>query len=57
MEGGVRAVSHHAGGADRSIGQEPPPAMKEEEHDGRTLYERLEEQKVGLLRGGADGSY
>jgi hypothetical protein len=30
--------------------------MKEEEHDGRTLYERLEEQKVGLLKGGADGS-
>ncbi|CAK9785735.1 hypothetical protein CC85DRAFT_288786 [Cutaneotrichosporon oleaginosum] len=27
------------------IGQEPPPEIKEEEHDGRTLYERLEEQK------------
>ncbi|BEI89800.1 uncharacterized protein CcaverHIS019_0211620 [Cutaneotrichosporon cavernicola] len=27
------------------IGQEPPPLMKEEEHDGRTLFERLEEQK------------
>ncbi|GMK59007.1 hypothetical protein CspeluHIS016_0700220 [Cutaneotrichosporon spelunceum] len=27
------------------IGQEPPPEMKEEEHDGRTLFERLEEQK------------
>ncbi|BEJ12698.1 hypothetical protein CspHIS471_0211580 [Cutaneotrichosporon sp. HIS471] len=27
------------------IGQEPPPQMKEEEHDGRTLFERLEEQK------------
>lgn len=56
MEGGLRAVSHFAGGADHSIGQEPPPQMKEEEHDGRTLFERLEEQKVTLPDGRADSS-
>lgn len=25
--------------SNRRIGQEPPPQMKEEKHDGRTLFE------------------
>ncbi|ODN91467.1 hypothetical protein L198_05985 [Cryptococcus wingfieldii CBS 7118] len=29
----------------KRIGQEPPPQEPEEEHDGRTLYERLQTQK------------
>ncbi|WVQ75420.1 hypothetical protein IAR50_005043 [Cryptococcus sp. DSM 104548] len=29
----------------KRIGQEPPPQEPEEEHDGRTLYERLQSQK------------
>ncbi|RSH78918.1 uncharacterized protein EHS24_001841 [Apiotrichum porosum] len=28
------------------IGQEPPPQMKEQPDDGRTLYERLKEQEI-----------
>jgi len=28
------------------LGQEPPPMPKNENYDGRTLFERLQEQKV-----------